>query len=198
MSQALTPEERAELLRRARLAASAALGGEAFTLGPPTSPGLLAPSGCFVTFKRRDVKQPGVNLRGCLGTLETTEPLWKNVDKYGADTVTSDYRFRNNPVTLDEMPNLHIDISAIRPKEKRDDPLDFELGVEGVEVHGAGDYAGYRGVYLPQVATEFNLTKEGLLSSCCEHKAGLSADAWRDPAKCTVYAFGAEVFGEDE
>lgn len=197
MGDSLTKEEQELLLHRARLAATAALGGPPVSLEDPTSPGVIAPGGCFVTFKRRDIQQAGANLRGCLGTLDANMPLWKAVDKYAADTVIHDYRFRNNPVTLEEMPKLHIDISAIHPKRKLEAPLDFALEIDGVEVHGAGAYEGRRGVYLPQVATEFNLGKEELLSSCCEHKAGLPADAWRDPAKCTVYAFGAEVFGEE-
>jgi AMMECR1 domain-containing protein len=47
---------------------------------------------------------------------------------------------------------------------------------------------------LPQVATETGWTKEEFLSYCCSHKAGLPAEAWKDP-KTEVLLFTAEVFG---
>jgi len=47
---------------------------------------------------------------------------------------------------------------------------------------------------LPQVATETGWSKEEFLSYCCAHKAGLPADAWKDP-ETEVYFFTAEVFG---
>ena len=53
------------------------------------------------------------------------------------------------------------------------------------------------GCFLPQVATETGWSKEEFLSHCCSHKAGLSADAWRDP-DTEVLTFQAEVFGETE
>ncbi|MEN6424930.1 MAG: AMMECR1 domain-containing protein, partial [Phycisphaerales bacterium] len=36
-------------------------------------------------------------------------------------------------------------------------------------------------------------TREEFLSYCCFHKAGLPADAWKDP-ETEVYLFTAEVF----
>ncbi len=68
---------------------------------------------------------------------------------------------------------------------------EIEMGVHGVLVR-----QGYRsGVYLPQVATETGWTKDEFLTSLCAHKAGLAADAWKDPAT-EIYIFTAEVFGE--
>jgi len=77
---------------------------------------------------------------------------------------------------------------------KMENPLDIELGVHGIYIIGKG---GRAGTYLPQVATEFNMTKEEFLSSCCEHKAGLPPDAWRT-GKAEVLIYTAEVFGEEE
>ena len=62
--------------------------------------------------------------------------------------------------------------------EKIANPLDLELGVHGIYVVGKRGFGA--GTYLPQVATEHHMTKEEFLSSCCAHKAGLPADAWRD------------------
>jgi len=194
---ALSALERDWLLRRARLSAAAALGGHALLPEKPPTPRLSEPAGCFVTFKRRGLP-PGEGLRGCLGTLADKEALWKNVERLAADTVTGDARFADQPVTLAELPALHIDISVLHPERELAAPLDFTLGVDGISVYGRGPHLGRRGVYLPQVATEFGLSKEGFLSSCCNHKAGLPEDAWRDPTLCEVRAFEAEVIAEPE
>jgi AMMECR1 domain-containing protein len=56
-------------------------------------------------------------------------------------------------------------------------------------VHGS-----FRGLLLPQVATERNWSGQRLLEETCV-KAGLARDAWRDPAT-EVYGFTAEIFSE--
>lgn len=190
----LSPEQRAWLLRLARNAAAAALGGPRLDVQPPFDPQLTRPGACFTTFKRRDIPESGRALRGCLGTLHAEEPLWQCVAGMAANTVTGDHRFAANPVTLAELPELAIDISVLHPLREIAGPQDFELGQDGIEVLGQGVYEGRRGVFLPQVATDHGLTKEQLLTLCCEEKAGLPGDAWRDPALCKVLAFRAEVF----
>jgi AmmeMemoRadiSam system protein A len=191
----LVPEQRAYLLRLARDSAGAALGGPALQAEAPGDEILRAPRACFVTFKRRG-SGPGCGLRGCLGTLEARDPLWLAVKRLAADTVTRDPRFRDHPVTLDELPELEVDISVLHPRRDLADPLNLELGHDGIVVEGQGSYKGCHGVYLPQVAGDHGMSKEEFLSSCCSHKARLPADAWRDPAQCKVYAFRAEVFSE--
>lgn len=197
LDQPLTPGQRAWLLKLARDAAAAELGGPRLDIQPPSDPCFTRLGACFTTFKRRDVAEPGRGLRGCLGTLRAEEPLWKCVARIAADTVTGDPRFSGNPVTLAELPELKIDISVLHPLRELSDPLAFSLGEDGIDVVGQGIYDGRRGVFLPQVATEHHLTKEQFLTLCCEEKAGMPGDAWRDPAQCKVLAFRAEVFGED-
>lgn len=192
----LREADRAYLLDLARAAAARALGGEAPAPVSPGSPILRAPGACFVTFKQKHPMPGTTGLRGCLGTMVAKDPLEESVARLAADTVRKDPRFYDNPVRLEELPGLHIDISVLHPPRELRDPLDFELGADGIEMQGVGEYEYGRGVYLPQVATEFGFTKEQFLDSCCSHKAGLPHGAWRDPSKCTVYAFRAEVFGE--
>lgn len=189
-------DERAWLLRLARNSASEALGGPKLDLQPPADPRFLLPGACFTTFKRKDIDEPGRGLRGCLGTLTAQEPLWECVKKVAAETVTGDPRFTQDPVTLAELPMLRIDISVMHPLRELSDPLDFTLGEDGIECIGVGDLEGYRGIYLPQVAAEFGMSKEQFIESCCSEKAGMPVGAWRDPRRCKVYAFRAEVFGE--
>jgi len=84
-------------------------------------------------------------------------------------------------------------ISVLSPMQRTKDPLSLELGVHGILIQRGGR----SGCFLPQVAPEQQWTKEQFLSYCCSHKAGLSPDAWNDPAT-EVYLFSAEVFGERE
>jgi AmmeMemoRadiSam system protein A len=142
----------------------------------------------FVTLKNGD------RLRGCLGQFTANAPLWQTVAHMAGAAATEDYRFLGDPITADEVPQLSIDISVLSPMEEIANPLDIELGVHGIYVIGPG---GRAGTYLPQVATEFAMSKEEFLSSCCAHKAGLPADAWRT-GLATVYTYTAEVFGEEE
>jgi len=71
---------------------------------------------------------------------------------------------------------------------------EIELGVHGVIV-SQGPF--HHGVFLPQVATDTNWTKEEFLSQLCSQKAGLPADAWKDP-KTKIEIFTADVFSEKD
>jgi len=171
---ALTPEARQALLRWARACAAEALGGPPAQVSAPAGAHrLTAPGACFVSFFRRDAS-PGLGLRGCLGCLEPREPLWEAVRRLAGQTVTSDPRFYDQPVGLEELPELRLDISVLQPRRLLADPLALELGADGIAVEGQGPYARHHGVYLPQVATEHHMSKEEFLSSCCAHKAGLA------------------------
>lgn len=146
-------------------------------------PELEQPLGAFVTLHSRG------QLRGCIGTFAPEEPVWKAVAEMAESAATNDPRFR--PVTERELPGIDIEISVLSPLARTDDPLSLELGVHGIYIR-----RGWQsGTFLPQVATEGNMTKEEFLSTCCMHKAGLEPDAWRDPAT-EVYLYTAQVFGE--
>ena len=74
------------------------------------------------------------------------------------------------------------------------DSEEIELGVHGVIV--TKDSA-HRGLFLPQVATDQGWNLEQFLSYLCAHKAGLSADAWKDPS-VILEVFTAQVFSEKD
>lgn len=145
---------------------------------------LMAPCGCFVTLKNRD------RLRGCIGQFTSEKPLVQLLTDMARASATSDPRFVANPVTPGELKELDIEISVLSPLQRADDPMGLELGTHGIYIkrgHASG-------CFLPQVAAETGWNKEQFLSYCCSHKAGLSADAWKDP-ETEVYVFTAEVFG---
>jgi uncharacterized protein len=140
--------------------------------------------GCFVTLKNGD------ELRGCIGQFEAEKPLCEMVAQMAVSSARHDPRFVHDRITPEELPELHIEISALTPMQKTDDPMSLRLGTDGIYItDGARS-----GCFLPQVATETGWSKEEFLGYCCAHKAGLPWDGWKKKGVET-YLFSAEVFG---
>jgi AmmeMemoRadiSam system protein A len=172
------------LLKVARDTVRAVIAGGALPKPKSSDPELNAPCGCFVTLKN------GEELRGCIGQFTSDVPLIELVVEMATASATSDPRFFGDQITADELEQLDVEISVLSPLKKTDDPLSLRLGVDGIYIkRGCAS-----GCFLPQVATETGWSKKEFLSYCCAHKAGLPADAWKDP-KTDVYLFSAEVFG---
>ncbi|MHC4597982.1 MAG: AmmeMemoRadiSam system protein B [Planctomycetota bacterium] len=179
------------LISVAREAAEAALAGREPELpNPGEVPGeARTPCGAFVTLKRK-----GEVLRGCLGSynLDSTIPLYLVVARM-AVSATRDSRFRDDPVTLDEMKNrIRVEISVLSPFRRVRDPKQITLGVHGVSLVWDGRR---RSVYLPQVATETGWDLDTFLSRLCR-KGGLAMNAWKDRKRMEFDIFTAEVFHE--
>ncbi len=148
-----------------------------------TSPELKEESGDFVTL-RTDGK-----LRGCIGRMVSDIPLYKLVSEMAVSAAKEDPRF--SQIKPSDLEDLKIDISALSPLQKIDDPLDFELGRHGIYIKKDSS----NGCFLPQVATETGWTKEEFLSKCCSMKAGLSPDAWKKRG-IDVYIFTSESISD--
>ena len=177
---------RKQLLDIARKAIEAHLNGKPVPDFGVASEELQRQRGVFVTLNKAG------RLRGCIGCFTSKEPLHKIVSEYAVISATRDRRFA--AVKASELEDIRIEISILSPMRRVKDPLkEVTLGVHGIYIK-----RGYNsGTYLPQVATEHNMTKEEFLSSCSSQKAGLSRDAWKDP-RTEVYVYTAEVFHEDE
>jgi AmmeMemoRadiSam system protein A len=142
---------------------------------------LSEPGGAFVTLYR------GGALRGCVGQVENPGPLADVVARSAISAALHDSRFA--PVSAAEVASLEIEISVLTPPE-RILPDAIVAGRHGLIVARGS----FRGLLLPQVATERNWSAQRLLEETCI-KAGLARDAWRDPAT-EVFGFTAEVFSE--
>ncbi|MBM4036836.1 MAG: AmmeMemoRadiSam system protein A [Planctomycetes bacterium] len=188
MASSLSLEARKRLLAIARASVEAAVRHKPSPPAHTDAPELQVQSGCFVTLTTHG------RLRGCLGRFTASQPLWKTVSEMARSSATEDFRFFGQQLCVPELPDLRVEISVLSPMSKITNPLDIELGVHGIYVIGKG---GRAGTYLPQVATEHNMTKEEFLSSCCAHKAGLPPDAWRT-GEAEVLVYTAEVFGEGQ
>ena len=171
------------LLRLARQAVEESVrnppGGRPPQVEEPEGP-LAASCGAFVTLHK------GGRLRGCIGNIEASRPLYQTVGECARSAALRDPRFE--PVSPDELPLLHVEISVLSPMEEIR-PEDMEVGRHGLLISSGFQ----RGLLLPQVAVEFNWGREEFLEETCL-KAGLPPDAWKHGAK--IQAFTAQVFGE--
>jgi AmmeMemoRadiSam system protein A len=184
-AEMLNNEQRKKLLAIARKSISTYLEtGKKLELSE-TDPVLLKEMGAFVTLRKHD------ELRGCIGNLIGSEPLYLTIRNMAVEAAVGDPRF--SAVTASELKDIEIEISVLSPLKKINSPDEIQLGRDGVLIKRGF----HSGVYLPQVATETGWSKEEFLSSLCAHKAGLPADAWRDKAT-EIYIFSAEVFSEKD
>src|SRR5690349_13519022 len=70
--------------------------------------------GVFVSLHR------GKDLRGCIGVIESSRPLFQTIAACSVSAATTDNRFP--PVTHDEMPSICFEISVLGPPAKVEGP----------------------------------------------------------------------------
>ncbi|MCH7558006.1 MAG: AmmeMemoRadiSam system protein A [Planctomycetes bacterium] len=182
----MNENQKQALLKVARDTVEAVIKGEPTEAPQSDDPELNAPCGCFVTLKNQG------RLRGCIGNFTSEGPLIELVADMAKASATGDPRFLADPITAGELDRLDVEISVLSPLQRTDEPLSLRLGVDGIYIKSGCT----SGCFLPQVATEAGWSKEEFLSYCCAHKAGLAADAWREP-ETEVYLFTADVFEAD-
>ena len=150
---------------------------------------LLAENGVFVTFKRREILDEELALRGCIGNILGKFPLYESIRRLAVESAVYDPRFQ--PVAeLDELNSLFIEISILTIPQQVSSYSEIVLGEDGILFFGQGRTA----VFLPQVATEQGWGIEETLAHLSQ-KAGLGVNDWKDP-HCQFYVFQAEVFSE--
>jgi AmmeMemoRadiSam system protein A len=181
MSELLTKKERKELLKIARETVVDYVTTRKIPEVASTSPGLNLHSGCFVT-----IKQKG-ELRGCIGNFVSDQPLYLLVQEMAVSAATSDPRFY--PMKPEDLADFSLDISVLSPLKKAESVEEIKVGIHGIFIVKGS----YRGVLLPQVATEYGWNRDQFLQHTCI-KAGLPKDAWQ--GECDIYIFSAQVFGE--
>ena len=156
-----------KLIQLSRMALEGLVYGTRRQVGHVEDPYLLsAEYGSFVTLHQ------GTKLRGCIGTCFPTSPLYETVAEMTQAAAAQDHRF--SPITKDEIHGIHIDISVLSPLERAPDPLSLIIGEHGLHVVKGEK----RGVFLPQVATEYGWDIKTFLSQVCL-KADLPEDSWR-------------------
>jgi AmmeMemoRadiSam system protein A len=177
-------QEQEKLLQWVRATIEAAVRGEPLTEIPDAelSEHLRAPHGVFVTLKKRG------ELRGCIGKMDFERSLWSNALTAAVASALEDPRFP--PVTAPELGEISIEISILNPPEDIPRPEMFDVARHGIIVQKGWRHA----LLLPKVAPEQGWDATKTLEMVC-WKAGLPADAWRDPS-ARLQVFTAFDFGE--
>ncbi|MBU4149574.1 MAG: AmmeMemoRadiSam system protein B, partial [Candidatus Omnitrophica bacterium] len=178
----LSKEEKQKLLQIAKASVVEAVTGKKQAKIEVTEKRLKENCGAFVTLKKQG------QLRGCIGYIIAVKPLYETVKDVAMSAAINDHRF--SPVTEKELDSIDIEISALTPLKRISDINEIEVGKHGLYMK-----QGFSsGLLLPQVAAEYSWDRKTFLDQTCR-KAGLSANAWQDPAT-EIYTFSAEVFGE--
>lgn len=147
-------------------------------------PALKQKAGAFVTLNMDS------HLRGCIGYIIGTDPLFKTVCEAAVHAAKYDPRF--NPVNKEELDFIEIEISVLSEPFRMKSYDDIVLGKHGLIL----EEEGKRGLLLPQVPIEHNMDKEQFLSALCQ-KAGLPPKLWRQRI-LNISMFTANVFSEKD
>jgi len=124
---------RTQLLALARTAvavASRAEGSGALEAAMHEASATELRASAFVTLTEDD------DLRGCMGILDPDRLVHDAVAEAAALATRTDPRFR--PVTPEELPRLHLDVSVLGPMVCLADPLAWRLGIDGIVVQLGG------------------------------------------------------------
>ncbi len=182
MDKELNAREKAVLLAIARKAIDSWISTQQPYIEPREEKALNMRNGCFVTIKEQG------RLRGCIGNFSSELPLFREVSEMAVASASKDPRFY--PLKEEDLGEITLEISVLSPLKKIEDIAEIEVGRHGIYL----EKGYYRGVLLPQVATEHGWDCETFLKQTCV-KAGLPTEAWRaDDAE--IYIFSAQVFGE--
>ncbi len=134
---------------------------------------------CFVTLHINN------NLRGCIGSLNATQPLIIDLNNNAYAAAFEDPRFPK--LTKLEFNKTNIDISVLSTSEEMNiiNELDLlsqlRIGVDGLIL----EYQHHRATYLPSVWE--SLTTPGLFLNSLKEKAGLKSTFWSGEIKCYRY-----------
>ena len=183
MDQKLNANDKQVLLAIARQAIIQGVKTGQEYIEPREEKALNQRNGCFVTIKRNG------QLRGCIGNFQSELPIFKEVAHLAQASATKDPRFY--PLNAEDLDNFTLEISVLSPLNKIEEIEEIEVGKHGIYI----EKSFYRGVLLPQVATEHEWDRETFLKQTCI-KAGLPTDAWQaDDAD--IYVFSAQIFAEE-
>lgn len=179
----ISGEERLIILKAARESIRS-MFGEAEIPKPDFEkyPGLKKKRGAFVTISING------QLRGCIGYIIASKPLFDVVCETAIQAAFADPRFLS--LKEKELETIQIEISVLSGFHLIKNYDDIEIGKHGLLLEEGG-----RGLLLPQVAVEHKMNREEFLSAVCR-KAGLYSEYWKE-RMLNIKVFTAEVFSEE-
>lgn len=139
---------------------------------------------CFITLTKNS------ELRGCIGSLEATQELWRDVQENVIGAAFHDSRFK--PLKENELNDLQIEVSVLTKPKKMEaknskfllDKIDKDMGI----ILQKGNHSA---TFLPQVWKEIP-NKEEFLEQL-SIKAGLDKEEWKG---CEIFYYNVDKFEE--
>ena len=123
---------------------------------------------CFVTLTKNK------NLRGCVGSLEPRQELWKDIQENAINAGFHDFRFP--PLNKEELNKIKIEISVLsKPKKLGKGKEIFDKITKDMGL--ILEKQNYLATFLPQVWVQIP-NKEVFLENL-SLKAGLNKDDWK-------------------
>ena len=180
----LEDSDKIELLKLARKTLEAYLHNQEIPDSTILQEALLEQKRAFVSLHQNK------ELRGCIGLLNPDRELYKIVRHCVLSAAAKDIRFK--PVTQGELKELDIEISVLTPFHRIHSIEEVEVGKHGIYIV----QGSFRGLLLPQVATQYHWDRTTFVEQTCR-KAGLNASAWKD-SRTSIHIFEAEVFSESD
>lgn len=116
---------------------------ESFTALPSRAP-------LFITWNKNH------QLHGCIGTFSPL-PIESGVSRYALHAALQDPRFF--PISTSEVESLEVSVTLLDNFVTIDNPLDWEIGVNGLKISFQLNNEHYSGTFLPSVAEEENWDK---------------------------------------
>jgi len=137
-------------------------------------------------------------LRGCMGEMEATKPLYRSVIDNSLASAFLDPRFE--PLSPNELEKVKIEISILSPLKNIDlnkfKDLTELLDYLKQKKHGIFLKKGnYQATFLPQVWEELPEPQEFLTH--LSYKAGLNPNEWQDFKKLELSEYEVEKFKEN-
>jgi len=171
-------------------------------LKPIMTPVLEKPTGAFVTLweplgkpsktlkinKKEAAVKPQKKLRGCIGQITSKEPLYKTVADMTHAAAFRDARFE--PLTQEELKNVTLEISVLKPAYSIKSYRDIILNKHGI-ILTIGKASA---LFLPKVPSEFGFDLTRTLEEL-SIKAGLDKNAWKLPT-AKFHVFETQDFQE--
>ena len=180
----LSEQEKSYLLKLARKTILAKCQNSPFKMSVPESKNLNEKRGAFVTLNKLN------QLRGCIGYLESGNPLYQTIAEMAEAAAFNDPRFPQ--VKADELDDIKIEISVLSILEKIQQIEKIKIGVHGLLIKKQV----YQGLLLPQVATRYGWDRNTFLDQTCL-KAGIPEGCWKN-SDAEIYIFSAQIFSESD
>ncbi len=122
-------------------------------------------------------------LRGCMGNIQPSMPLYQSVIRNSVKACSKDPRFQ--PMKQEELKEMDVEVTILSPLEPLKNNEAIEIGKHGLYMVKDN----HSGILLPQVPVEFGWDRETFLKQISK-KAGLSENAWKD---ANLFRFTAEI-----